>query len=955
LFRKRAVSGPFDFRAALAMASNAGYATASAPAAPNSTVVLCLETSESLVEPLCSTAELQQELVPYVLSHSLNNSKFLKLTKEERKARVKALTQKMLSGEHGVGAEGEEALDEASELGPVRFWAHVRAKYGTRRDQLLETLKHLEAGLRGRKVVVLRFEGETGEPSASLVVRASGACHADATANAATASNARKEFAASSFSAQALGAWLEGIPGGSGRAPPLWSRLADECQGTEDDKLVFFLFTEMRSTDTAPEALAVAGNMLHNGCKRVPYLSGLSFGAPSSERLQALEELCAWSGGLSFNIDEPTMMSSAADCLSAHLFSSAQDSASSAFDERRAFYHMKQQLGTCFLVLPSIEARSAQMASTLVSNPASALSPVTLSPAKARPASLLELLSKSTSSSSIDGAVPSECMLAVLTETSLCLPRRWSRGLRCWRERRALRDVVFSEPGGLGLELDEPELEKSEPLLQLWRLRTTHPPASALKMQENSVLVAVNKVRVTSETQRSEVSRRAALRPVSFTFKVPPGTKGVDDTWTSGGSMLKAVVSEIVVAELREGFPAILKGKPPLSTALERVGVAQKALAKTSARQHQATRLLQDVSSWGAATGSSAPAWVEKADVEMRTGNADDALSAAPALFYRILLLSGDATTLARVAQVCPSWRWLVQRGARRSSGSAQASPATAQYRLWRWTLRWGSGPRPAERFAFWAWMLSPSAAEAACALSENAATDNNGCAASAVLVAALSSNASELLRLTAGLGGSVPGVEIAVSSASRMVDAVNSVAEVGSSGGSTSSAAPALPPADILEPLLREPYFLQRLWTLSHASLPWLVRQGRVMQVMLAAHCPNLFKHLVTEGVAPELFYCCWLQGLFHDSLGQAADVVWLWDNFIIEGSYKIFIRAAIAIFALLEPKLMRVDVDGMMKILFDFDAWGFEPGAVRTKALDIKVTRSMLKNVERVDGTCR
>eukprot|EP00971_Amphidinium_carterae_P275067 5457699-Amphidinium_carterae.1 len=38
--------------------------------------------------------------------------------------------------------------------------------------------------------------------------------------------------------------------------------------------------------------------------------------------------------------------------------------------------------------------------------------------------------------------------------------------------------------GGLGLELDEPELGSSEPSKRTWRLRATHPPASSLKMEE---------------------------------------------------------------------------------------------------------------------------------------------------------------------------------------------------------------------------------------------------------------------------------------------------------------------------------------------------------------------------------------------------------------------------------------------------------------------------------------
>ncbi|CAE7227673.1 unnamed protein product [Symbiodinium sp. CCMP2592] len=105
----------------------------------DSVVFLCLEASDLLLEPMCSTWELQQELVPYVLSHSLQNDLFLKLPKAERQAQVKILTQRILSGETGH-PNGESSADEgtaspstprdpmADALSPARFWAHLRSK-----------------------------------------------------------------------------------------------------------------------------------------------------------------------------------------------------------------------------------------------------------------------------------------------------------------------------------------------------------------------------------------------------------------------------------------------------------------------------------------------------------------------------------------------------------------------------------------------------------------------------------------------------------------------------------------------------------------------------------------------------------------------------------------------------------------------------------------------------------
>jgi len=129
------------------------------------------------------------------------------------------------------------------------------------------------------------------------------------------------------------------------------------------------------------------------------------------------------------------------------------------------------------------------------------------------------------------------------------------------------------------------------------------------------------------------------------------------------------------------------------------------------------------------------------------------------------------------------------------------------------------------------------------------------------------------------------------------------------------------------------------------------MVRQARLFQVILAAHCPDVFKHLVAEGVAPELFYCTWLQALFRGRV-SAIESLRIWDLFLFERSHKIFVRTAIAIFALLGDRLRRGDVEHMMKLLFDTQSWGFEPDAVILRALEIKVTRSMLREVETVDS---
>merc|ERR1712232_573536 len=105
--------------------------------------------------------------------------------------------------------------------------------------------------------------------------------------------------------------------------------------------------------------------------------------------------------------------------------------------------------------------------------------------------------------------------------------------------------------------------------------------------------------------------------------------------------------------------------------------------------------------------------------------------------------------------------------------------------------------------------------------------------------------------------------------------------------------------------------------WLLTSRALPWLVTQCRLLQVMLAAHHPQLFRHLIAEGLAPELFYCWWLQGLFYGCL-QEDELVKLWDLFVFERSHKILVRTAVAIFCLLDKRLLGKPVEDMVKVLF-------------------------------------
>eukprot|EP00930_Biecheleria_cincta_P096229 TRINITY_DN88103_c0_g1_i1.p1 TRINITY_DN88103_c0_g1~~TRINITY_DN88103_c0_g1_i1.p1 ORF type:complete len:918 (-),score=184.93 TRINITY_DN88103_c0_g1_i1:31-2754(-) len=893
-------------------------------------VFLCLEASDLLLEPMCSTWELQQELVPYVLSHLLNNPKFLKLQKAERQLKVKTETQRMLSGETGNAtgevseAEGQEG-SEPDDLSPHRFWSHLRSKYGTRLGSIMEMLQLLQPVLQRRHVVVLRFSGEPGIATASLLVRASVACAGPLAGP--TAEAAHRDFPQGSFSTAALGTWLQELPSAV-RMPPLWARLASASTkflgNGASEVCALILCAQVESTETTPEALAVAARALRataddaddvRAPATVPCLTAVTFGPDfTSERLAALEELCAWSGGLSFNVDGAGMLQPAAHGLSSHLFSErGVTSDEGCMEERRRYYAQKQELGTCFMQLPRMVAQGT-------SSPD--VTRVTSLTPKA-PGDLAALVAKA-ASVPLESAVPSESMLAVLSDVTLAIARRWSRSLRIWRMRRGFRDVVFGEPGSIGLDFEEPRFEESasgSTPVSTWRLRATHPPASALKMQEGSELVAINHIRVTERTPRSDVARRISARPVSLTFREPEkaGSKTCPNS-----DVVPMMLSEIVISELREGQPPLKSSAPPLSTSLKRVAAAKEASSKcNSVRELQAQRILAAVADLGASQ-------------QIHTDSLFEAFSSQPGLFFRVLLYCGETIVLAKAGICCRSCQQLLLDSARPSA----KQPAKPQQRLWTWSLRWGQGPTPTQRIAFWRWAMSgawnqegaDNSRQCAVGLSATAlAASGTSQSHIAVLQAAARSDAVGLSRLCSGLGGTSP----AVPSADAVLRGVTQlVAEL---------------PADVLGSLLAEPLHGQKLWMLTDAALPWLVMLCRCFQVAFAAHLPQLFRHLVAEGLAPELFFCRWLQGLFQDCV-HAGELLRIWDIFVFERSYKIFVRLALAIFRRLEKSLIG-DVERMMDVLFDSKSWNMAEGELLEIALATKVTRSMLHEIE---STC-
>lgn len=778
-------------------------------------------------------------------------------------------------------------------------------------------------------------------PTASLLVRASQPCAQGPTSQEAW----RKDFESGSFSTAALNTWLQEVASAA-RVPPLWSRLTEAKESLQAENVfALILCAQTSSTETVPEALAVAARSLCASAQcaggdvataKVPYLSAVTFGSDfNSERLAALEELCAWSGGLSFNVAEPGMLRPAAEGLAAHLFTQGD---ASGFLERRRYYAQKQELGTCFMELPKMVKYNEGEATP-------SLTPLHLH--RKTLAGLPALLLKA-SAQPIDFAVPSESMLTVLSDVTLVLAHRWSRSLRTWRIRRGMRDLVFGEPGSIGLDFEEPVLEGTDgALTSTWKLRATHPPASALKMENGSELVAINRIRVTERTPRSEVARRISSRPVSLTFRLPACAKVVDKI-----EIFPMVVSEIVVSELREGFAPLKTAQPPLSTALQRANAAK---ARGSLQNYQASRILSSLTDWGTMPGGAVPAWVEHLPADSPLGRrwtkaaSMDLFAREPGLLFRMLMFCGEVQTLAMAGRSCCCWRQLLLDTARPSQRGTSQPPR----RLWSWVLRFGRPPSASQRLGFWRWATSslPEDAgnhHAAALLSRAAAARSSSDASSssrpepspspaeALLETAARVDALSLARLSSGLAGGAPSAEAAQATASGIAAAI-------SSAQGTASKDERLPP-DILERLLMEPWLCQRLWLLSDVALPWLALQCRHFQVAIAAHLPNLFRHLMGEGLAPELFFCRWLQGLFQTCLSQELQLR-IWDHFIFERSFKVFIKLAVAIFASLEKRMLGQDIEKMMDLLFDAKVWQISDDDLFSAMLNIKVTRAMLK----------
>ena len=123
-----------------------------------------------------------------------------------------------------------------------------------------------------------------------------------------------------------------------------------------------------------------------------------------------------------------------------------------------------------------------------------------------------------------------------------------------------------------------------------------------------------------------------------------------------------------------------------------------------------------------------------------------------------------------------------------------------------------------------------------------------------------------------------------------------------------------------------------------------------RVLDKMLFKHLPVLGDHFEHYELNVGLFALGWFQTLFlYIPSMPISTVCRIWDIWIIERSFKIFFRVALAILFLSQPVLLNLDTEGMMNYLNTFpDSTLLDKHILIPCALQFKITNRMLTEVE-------
>jgi len=145
----------------------------------------------------------------------------------------------------------------------------------------------------------------------------------------------------------------------------------------------------------------------------------------------------------------------------------------------------------------------------------------------------------------------------------------------------------------------------------------------------------------------------------------------------------------------------------------------------------------------------------------------------------------------------------------------------------------------------------------------------------------------------------------------------------------------------------------LFKMYSLQHMYWPelrCLKTCCRVLDKLVFKYLPVLADHFDHYDLNVGLFALGWFQTLFlYIPSMPSSTVCRIWDIWIVERSFKIFFRVAIAVLFLSQPVLLNLDAEGMMNYLNTFpDSTLLDKNILIPCALGFKVTNSMVTAIE-------
>ena len=112
-----------------------------------------------------------------------------------------------------------------------------------------------------------------------------------------------------------------------------------------------------------------------------------------------------------------------------------------------------------------------------------------------------------------------------------------------------------------------------------------------------------------------------------------------------------------------------------------------------------------------------------------------------------------------------------------------------------------------------------------------------------------------------------------------------------------------------------------------------------KIYQLMrvLQRESPKLYDHFEAENLEGEHFLLSWAITLWGENSG---DLCWvMWDGFMIKG-WKWWIKTVLWLLKLLEPELLNMNFEEMMKCLSDLNTTLLNSGATELKEFGIDVS---------------